>query len=238
MSAVLDHAPTEHELARLYYELSLIGGSSVGKKNRWPYRCVTREDLLALAGDMLRYDARLLSILLQLVLARFRELNPLALRVQMQQMRCPQALLVVLDFCKQATTDAELRHFADYVCAGWSRVDPPERFFLDAERPGSRISQRKLGRNLAPYARWGFIGTERPIVDPKTKRAVGRYDAATRRRILGDLAATRADFTLADYLEAVDRAISRQQALADLHACASVRSAGHGRGAKWLRRRR
>jgi len=38
----------------------------------------------------------------------------------------------------------------------------------------------------------------------------------------------------AEYLEAVDRSVTRQQALADLRATGLV-LAGHGRGAKWSR---
>lgn len=235
MSAGLLHAPTDAEIERLYYELARVGATSVGRKSPWPYRPQTAEELLALSGDMLRFDARLLSILVQYLLAHFRPLNPQLLRERMRLMRSPQALLVALEFAKTASADPELRHFADYVQAGWPRTDPPERFFLDAERPGSRVALRKLGRNLAAYARWGFVGSERPIVDPRTKRTVGRYDAHTRRRILSELASSASAFTLADYLEAVDHAISRQQAHADLRAHPDLRTEGHGRGARWTR---
>jgi hypothetical protein len=182
---------------------------------------------------MLRYDPRLLSILLQFILIHFERINPLRLRMQMRAMRWPQALLVVLEFAKTETDAAELRYLADYLAAGYARVEPNERFFLDAERPASRIALRRLGRNLAAYARWGFIGHERPVADPITKRAVGRYDARTRSQILGELIERRRELTLADYLAAVDHAISRQQALADLRAHPRLRVEGHGRGARW-----
>jgi hypothetical protein len=237
VSTGLLHVPTEAEIERLYHELAQVGGTSVGRKRGWPYRPRSLEDLMTLAGDMLRFDARLLSILVQLLLARFAYLNPQALRERMRLMDSPQALLVALEFGKAASADGEFRHFADYVCAGWSRTEPTERFFLDAERPASRMAQRKLGRNLAAYARWGFVGTERPIVDAKTKRTVGRYDAHTRRHILSQLAETTGEFTLAEYLEAIDHAISRQQALADLRADPQLRTHGHGRGARWQRER-
>lgn len=233
MSGLLEHVPSEAELERLYYELAREGATSVGKKRAWPYRPRTLEALLALAGEMLRYDARLLSILLQFVLAHWRRLNPLAMRDELRAMRWPQALLVVLEFAKAETSDPELRHFAEYLAAGFPRVEPSERFFLDAERPASRVAVRRVGRNLAGYARWGFIGHERPIVDPITKRSVGRYDARTRRQIMQDLLARRGELTLSEYLSAVDHAISRQQALADLKSHPGLRVHGHGRGARW-----
>ena len=183
---------------------------------------------------MLRYDARLLSVLVQLLLLRWRDVTPLALRGQMRAMRWPQALLVALGFAREATDEAEFRYFADYMAAGHKRVEPAERFFMDMERPGSRVAARRLGRNLAPYARWGFVGTERPIADPVTKRALGRYDAKTRRDILAGLIERHQELTLAEYLDAIDHAISRQQALADLRSRPELQATGHGRGARWV----
>lgn len=236
MKGLLQRVPTETDLERLYYELSRHGGTSVGRKRPWPYSPHSLEDLLVLAAEMLRYDPRLLSILLQLLLERWQELNPAVLRQRMRAMAWPQALLVVMEFVKAATRDSELRHWADYITAGWSRIEPAELFFMDMERPGTKTAARRLGRNLAAYARWGFVGSEKPIVDAVTKRTVGRYDAATRRHILSTLAERGEDFTLADYLHAVDHAISRQQALLDLQRSASLEVNGHGRGARWRKR--
>ncbi len=95
------------------------------------------------------------------------------------------------------------------------------------------MATRRLGHNLKPYNDWGFVGRERPIVDPVTKRAVGRLDAATRRRVAQSLAERPRGFSLADYLHAIDHSVSRQQALADLRATKGVQSYGHGRGARW-----
>jgi hypothetical protein len=236
MRGLLHHAPTEAELERLYYELAQVGGTSVGQKRAWRYRTNTFEALLALAAEMLRYDPRLLSILLQLLLARWQDINPSALRRNMQTMRWPEALLVVLEFAKAESHEPEFRYLAEYLAAGFTRVEPVERFFMDAERPASRVAERRMGRNLAAYARWGFVGSERPIADPVTKRALGRYDAQTRRNILHDLVARRGELSLAEYLDAVDHAISRQQALADLRSSQQLQLQGHGRGAKWRER--
>jgi hypothetical protein len=238
VSGMLAHPPTEPELERLYHELAVLGATSVGRKRPWPYRPRSREELIALASEMLRYDPRLLSILLQYLVSTWTTLNPLHVRAAMRDMRWPQALLVVLEFAKAAANDVEFRYFVDYVSAGFTRVEPAERFFLDAERPTSRMALRALGRNLQPYARWGFIGSEKPIADVTTKRTVGRYDADTRRRILSELAANGQAFSLAEYLAAVDHAVSRQQALLDLRGFPHLSSTGRGRGAKWRARRR
>ncbi|MDD5309377.1 MAG: hypothetical protein PHU25_18835 [Deltaproteobacteria bacterium] len=234
---LLTHVPSEAELARLYQELSSSGLRLAGRKRPWPYRPADLESLLALGGEMLRYDARLLAVLLRFFLARWGDLNPLLLRRRMAGMGCPQALLVMLGFARLASRDAELGRLIDYLFAGWPRLHPEERFFLDAAAPGSRTALRALGRNLAPYARWGFVGTERPVADTGTRQALGSYDAGTRRRILLDLVERRGAITLADYLDAVDHAVTRQQALADLRASPGLVLHGRGRGAVWRRKR-
>ncbi len=229
----IDHAPSDDELARLYWELAQLGAPSVGRKESWPYDPESPEALLALAGDMLRYDPRLLSILLQFVLEHWGALNPRELRACMTPMRWPQALLVVFEFAKLSTSDPELNWFLDYLLAGWRPMDPAERFFFDAERPGSRMAKRNAGRNLRPYARWGFVGTERPTSDVFTKRAVGSYDAYTRGLIRAELLKARGEVTLAEYLEALDHSVSRQQAYNDLRGDERLALTGHGRGARW-----
>jgi hypothetical protein len=221
----------------LYFELAQVGARSVGRRRPWRYHPESNEALLAIAGEMLRHDPRLLTILLQWVIETWTELNPLEVRRQMTRMRWPQALAVVFSFVRVASQDAELRRFADYASAGWHRISPPERFFFGGERPGSRMAARHLGRNLAPYARWGFIATERPAADVFSKRTVGRYDAPTRRRILAELLDRQESVTLAEYLAAVDHSVTRQQAFSDLRSLGGLLLEGHGRGARWRRKK-
>lgn len=230
---LLLHPPDQAELERLYHELAGMGAPSVGRRSRWPYRTGSPEELVALAGEMLRYDPRLLTILLQLVLERWDRLNPVVLRRWMEKMRWPQALLVVFEFARGASGDPELRHFANYLSAGWRRVEPAERFFLDVGRPASRSSRRAARRNLRAYARWGFLGSERPSADVHAKRAVGRYDARTRASILDELISGRGQITVSDYVEALDHTVSRQQAVLDLRAHPRLALSGRGRGSCW-----
>ena len=233
MSVGLAHPPTDKELARLYWELAQIGAPSVGSKSRWPYDPQGTEALLAIAGDMLRYDPRLLSILLHYVVQRWNTLNPRVLREVMTSMRWPQALLVVFEFAKAATSNRELDLFVDYVSADWAPRDPAEKIFFDAERPGSRMARRNAGRNLSPYRRWGFVGTERPKANVFTDRAVGAYDARTRQRIRRRLLESSGRISLNDYLDAIDHSVSRQQAYNDLRNDGTLTLEGRGRGARW-----
>ena len=229
---LLRRVPTPADLERLYWELAQRGAPTVGRRRAWPYQPRTLEALLALAAEMLRYDPRLLGALVQLVVEREASIDPRALRAVMSEMRWPQSLLVVFELAKEATAERELHYMADYVAKGHRRLDPPERLFIDAEVPGSRLARRKQGRNLRAYSRWGLLGTERPTVDAFRKRTVGRLDTASRRGLAERLLAERGEVSMADYLEAVGEGISRQQGASDLRALGLVPT-GRGRGAVW-----
>jgi hypothetical protein len=215
----------------MYWELSALGAPAGGEKRAWPYAPATREELVCLAADMVRYDARLLTVLVGW--QAWLSLNPLELRKGMRAMATPQALCVVLAFVRDATRDDELRRFADYVCGGWPRVEPVERFFFDVERPHTKLAERRMGRSLTQYSRWGFVATERPQADVTQKRTVGRYDVATRIDLLRRLAQRRGELRIAEYLAELDGAVSRHQAVLDARA-AGLLQRGKKRGTHWL----
>ncbi len=233
MTRLLLHAPTEDELARMYWELAKLGAPGAGAQRPWEYEPRSREELTCLAAEMCRYDARLLTILVSWLGQRWAELNPLRLRVEMRRMRAPQALCVVLAFVRSAAVDPELRRLVAYVSAGVLPARPVERFFFDSERPGSRLAERNLGRSLIEYSRWGFLGLERPQTDVFRKTDVGRYDRASRVDLLRRLAKQRGELTLATYVAELDHAVSRPQAVKDARA-AGLLLRGTKRGGKWL----
>jgi hypothetical protein len=233
----LVRVPTDDDLARIYFELGERGASATGSRAEWPYAPASDEELVVLAAQMTRHDARLLGVLVELLLRRWRELSPVALRDSMKRTRFPQALAVAVEFARDAAGDPELTLWARHVCHGWPRRVPPEHFFVDDVRPGTRLAERRRGRSLLPYSKWGFVGIERPTFDPHRKRAVGRYDSPTRRRIL-DALVTEAGpegVTVGRYLDAVDRSISRQQARSDL-VRAGLHPSARGPAARWTRR--
>ncbi len=235
MSAgLLTRVPTPADLERLYWELAQRGAPSVGRRRAWPYQPGSLEELLALAAEVMRYDPRLLGILVQWVIEHEGEIDPRALRRAMRAMRWPQTLLVVFELAREATPEREVHYMADYLAKGHRRLDPPERLFIDAEVPGSRVARRKQGRNLRAYSRWGFLGTERPTVDAFRKRTVGRLDVASRRRLAERILEERGEVSMAEYLDAVGEGASRQQGANDLRALGLVPT-GRGRGAVWRR---
>ncbi len=229
----LVRVPSDADLARAYHELSVRGAPLVGRATRWPYHPASEEELLCLLAEMSRHDARILGALVELCMERWPSLSPVALRAAMRRMRCPQALCVVIEFAREAAPDKELGLWARHVTSGWGRLDPVEHFFVDDVRPGERSAPRRIGRSLVAYSRWGFLAVERPTLDPHRKIRLGRYDARSRRTILDGLGSSHPDgVTLADYLDAIDHSVSRQQAIADLRA-AGKKPDRRGPGATW-----
>lgn len=233
MTRLLLDAPTEDELARMYWELAELGAPSAGAKRPWRYQPASREEIVCLAAEMCRHDARLLTVLVAWLRQSWEALNPLALRREMPRMKRPQALCVTLSFVRSGRVDPELRRMVAYVCAGWRPVSPVEQFFFDGDRPGSKLGERRFGRSLAEYSRWGFLGLERPQTDVYRKTTVGRFDRASRIDLLRKMAKRRGEITLTEYLGEIDHAISRPQAVHDARAAGLVLR-GRKRGGRWV----
>ena len=238
MSSSGKHLSIDRPLAlRAFAALDARRAPLVGRNARWLYHPASDDDLYCSIAEMARHDARLLGAPVELFLERWVSIAPTLLRAAIRRMRWPQAMCVVVEFTREAGHDHELTLWARHVCADWRPVDPAEHFFVDDVRPGERLATRWIGRSRAAYSRWGFLAVERPTIDPHRNVRVGRSDARTRRPILDTLVSSPAQsVTLADYLDAIDGSISRQQALADLHR-AGLAPTRPGPGATWRARR-
>lgn len=229
---VLKRIPTPEDLMRLYWELSQIGAPSIGEKKKWPYIPHSKEELLVLSCEMVRYDPRLLSILIIYFVEHWKGINPFQLRQCCLQMKAPQVVGVLKEFILEYTQDLELKYFLDYLTKGLRPVSP-QLFFIGLFAIGSSKHELMAQRSLKQYLRWGFLGRERPLVNLTSKQAVGTYDFQTRKKIILNMLHTQKTLSLTDYLNTIDHTISRQQALYDLKHCGNLKLVGHGRGAKW-----
>lgn len=231
---LLKHIPSNSDLMRLYWELSQIGADSAGDKVSWRYSLKSREELILLSCEMLRYDPRLLSILIIYFLNHWKELNPILLREGLLSLKTPQVLGVLREFIFNYTHDEELKYFFDYITRGLKPVSP-QLFFIGLFSIGSKRHEFMARKSLKQYQKWGFLGMERPVVNVMTKEAIGSYDFKTRQKIILDLLRSKQNFSIGDYLEALNFSVSRQQALYDLKHFKNIILKGHGRGAMWHR---
>jgi len=228
------HIPTESDLMRLYFELAHLGAPCVGTKSAWQFKFFKKEELLALALEWVRYDPRLLSILIIYLKDHYSKFNPYILRQIIIKNDSPQTVGVIGEFIKQINQDSELKFFFDYLAQGFSQRNH-ELFFIGLHPIGSKKSEMTATKSLKEYNAWGFLGIEKPIIDLATKKTIGSYDASYRKRELKNLLNRNKKVTLSSYLELIHNSISRQQALYDLKHFFSLKLMGKGRGAYWTK---
>ncbi len=230
---MLQGPPDENQLSRMYFELSQIGANCSGENLPWPYQPKTKEELLALAAEMSRYDPRLLGILVEYFVGHWKEISPQNLRSFYRQMETPQTVAVVAEFSKEAVDDREGRYLAEYLQRGLKPV-PPQWYFRNLYTPGGTFAKDAAEENLAQYQRWGFFAREYPTVDVFKKTPVGRMAPPGRRNLIRRLFEKKKFLSIGEYLAALGNTISRQQAIQDLRKIAKLRKGAKGRGAKWV----
>lgn len=224
--------PTQNHLARMYYELAQHGALAIGEKKPWPYRPKNIYELLTLAADMTRFDPRLLGILVEFFELKWNEINPTRLRQAMTHMDCPQTLGVILIFTNAFLKQKEFSFYKDYVTSNLKPVEP-QLYFFGLHAPGSKSMQLSATESLQEYALWGFLGRERPILHKAKRVTLGHWGPQARQNIIKRLIQTKKQFTISEYLSALDHSITRQQALADLKKTSRLKLKGSGRGAVW-----
>lgn len=224
--------PTTAHLSRMYFELAKIGAMSAGEKKPWAYKIKDREELIALACDMSRFDPRLVDILVGYFIRHSRELNPARLRSYYSKMKSPQTVAVITEFMAGEIHEDEAVFFIQYLCMGLKPVNY-QFYFYNLYSPGGTLAQRAAEEGIYEYRKWGFFARERPVVDPTKKRCVGSFNSISRRNILKRLIGEKKEIGLKDYLEALEYSVSRQQALSDIKNSGLAKCVGMGRGAKW-----
>lgn len=224
--------PTQAHLQRAYAEMAALGAGAGGKRSAWPYRPSDREETFAVCAELSRYDPRLFEILVNYVRRHWEALSWLPLRRAVRSLPTPQVFGVIGELLWTADRHAELRACCRLVMDAL----PPVRtqFFYHLQyTPGSRLAQRAVNHRLREFERWGFLASERPIIEQSNKAGVGQLSRTARMGIVHRLLAEGQGLALRDYLQALPQRISRQQALADLRTIPGLRPSGHGRGARW-----
>ncbi len=226
--------PTLNHLSRAYYELGLLGARSVGEKCPWPYRPRSPEELLALCGDLSRYDPRLFELLIQTIIARWEDLNWLKLRQAVLLAKTPQVFGVISEILAHASVDPELCNCLQFLTHNITSA-PTQYFYQLLYTPGSLMAQRAIDKRLKEFEKWGFLASERPVLNADTKVMAGRLSRNARLECLKGLLSKKKAIGLKDYMSALAHPISRQQAVLDIRSLPDVRRKGHGRGALWVR---
>lgn len=234
----LDQVPADaRELARLYHELAAIGARVEGRRYPWRFGKPSPEELIVLAAQASRHDARLLWAAVELLTREYARLNPLELRRAAQRARWPAALGVVLEFARRAARSEELDQYAEFVTAPIAPARG-ERFFLGAHAFGGAQARRDAEESLAEYKRWGYLGREEPFSKELGVAAHGTLGRPERMNLLRRLAERRGDVTFAEYFAALRGRVSPRQASRDLRDAPFLEKEGRTRGARYRLRER
>jgi len=228
---MLEAVPTEDELARLYYELARIGARASGDRAPWRYGRPSKEELVVLACEASRYDPRLLWVAVSFLTQKYDGLNPLVLRRVNDRARWPAALAVAFEFARRVRPEPELRDVAEFVVRRVSRARD-ELFFIGTRKPGGKMIERIASESLAEYRRWGYLGSEVPIAKELGSTVRGTMAWAQRRNVLLRLG-RRGAFSPTDYMNAIDRCVSRRQAARDLSAADFLVREGNTRAIRY-----
>jgi hypothetical protein len=227
--------PDTATLTRLYHELGRMGAPARGDRVEWAYGEPTPEELVVLASQAARHDARLLWTLVQFVALHSDRLDPRKLRVALRASAWPAALGVVFEFARRARPSQELGDTARFVL---SRTAPAtgEQFFFSSGAFGGEQVRRNAEESLAEYKRWGFFGREEPIPKELGVTARGTIDLPERMNVLRRLARRSGTLTVADYLDALGGRVSSRQATRDLASAPFLVRRGSRRGTRYALR--
>ncbi len=229
----LEQVPrAERELARLYHELAAIGARVEGRRYPWRFGKPSPEELVVLAAQAARYDARLLWAAVELVAREYGRLNPLELRRAAQRARWPAALGVVLEFAQRAARSDELDDYARFV-TGPIAPAQGERFFLGAHVFAGVQARRDAEESLREYKRWGFLGREEPFSKELGVAAHGTLGRPERMNLLRRLVERRGSVAFAEYFAALGGRVSARQASRDLRDAPFLKVEGRTRGARY-----
>jgi hypothetical protein len=228
----LRHAPDTPTIARLYHELARLGARVEGEPSAWPYGEPTPEEVVSLAAQASRHDARLLWVLVEFLATSFDRLNPLLLRRALSDARWPAALGVAFAFARRANPSPELSDYADFVLRRIPRASG-ERFFIHGRAFAGRTASRDVEEPLDEYVRWGFFGREEPLAKELGGTAHGTLGPRARLALLRRIAERRRTLTLADYLAELRGRASPRQARRDLASAPFLVAEGRTRGTRY-----
>ena len=144
---MLKRIPSENDLSRLYYELARVGASAIGSRKPWPYHPKSLEELLVLACSMVRYDPRLLGILIIYFKDFWEDIHLIKLRKALAIGETPQVIGIIGEFVKRELRNPEVTYLFEYLTRGMKPV-PLQLFFIGTYPFGSRHLEAVIQHSL------------------------------------------------------------------------------------------
>lgn len=224
------------DLEKLYHDLALSGAACSNPLPQKALRYIsTPEILFCEACEATRFDPRLLEIVVHHFGRELLTLNPLQIRLQMQNMQTPQTVGVALEFIKLLRTDVLSRDIVHFITKPLAAVSPQLYYVGVYTKPLSSSILKAIEMPLQEFSRWGFLAHEGVVLkNDFARKTLGTLALPSRLQIIKYLLQTQKQFSIGDYLKALHHQISRQQAFLDLKNCGLVKLIGENKGGKWI----
>lgn len=196
---------------------------------------------LALWSQWARFDPRLAEQWISHILARWQAIHPFEFNRLLLQQPWPAAGALLLEQAKliadfDKADCVRFAHWAMGVCLGVSPSNG-EQFFIGLRAFAGDEMKKDAELAWLPYQQWGFLGRE--LLANKAGRWKGRFTLLpprTRKKLLDQVIAAHARFTVNDYIEATGGAVSRRQAELDLARHPRLRRVGRTNGSMYVRK--
>lgn len=220
------------EKSTLYFKLAELGAACVGEKCTDAFDHLTAEEIIVVASETCRFSPRLLGILIDFFVQRFRGLNPFQLAALLPCIPTPQGLGVIAAFAKNVAADPDLKSFFEIVLRG-IKPAPWQYFYNPQTRPRPMERMDEIVYSPQEFKQWGFWSNMDPFLKEKRPpKAAWKFTVDARKKILKDLLRQHRRIRLSDYLNALGHSISRQQAHLDLISMKGLKATGKNRG-RW-----
>jgi hypothetical protein len=197
---------------------------------------VTTEQQLCEAIIWSRLDPRLAEIVVGFLEKFFTQINPLKLRESLIANNAEPIACALSDFVTLKSKSWQRWKKS----LQWDVSPAPfQSFYVNLYGIKPERMQLEIGKNLKPFARWGFFCNEAPQSDKKSARLYKTQLGPTeRKRVLSDLLVDKTEITVNEYLQALNGYVHRRQAERDLQSAKELRASGYTRGRVYRKVRR
>jgi hypothetical protein len=219
----------QEKLSSIYYMLNKNDAYCMPQKNYHFYDKFELEELLVIAMKFSRRNIRLLYILVDYFVRKFKVLKVFYFKDLLDK-ETFAILGIISEFCKIVKKDKEILDFF-HVLLNDYKCDKPYELFNIGDFFSFKYAKKCAYFSLYEYKKWHFYGIEIPMFSHyKAATSSATYEQATRANIISDLLKNNKKIKTSEYLEKLNYSITRQQAHIDLINYPKIKFSGEKKG--------
>lgn len=179
---------------------------------------------------MARFDPRVAELTVQFLEKNFKRLNAYTIKQNLQSVREPSIIGVIIDFAKQTSSEkAELKLWSLSITEN-IKEGTFKKFFIGLDTINPKQDMKIIKKNLKAFERWGYYWSE-PLISNKLlkKNNANSHSFMSkplRIELLFDLLLEKKSITVNEYIEALNFMVHRRQAERDLKNAPFLKAKG------------